>query len=610
MALKQILARIGIAKAFNVLNGKEKFKYIAVSVTQTFLGFLDLLGVAIVGMIGALAVSGVQSKNPGNRVKAILEFFNLQDASLQTQISILGLISVLLFVSKTLLAMFLTRKILFFLSLRSARISAENFSKLLGTSVSKISTRTNQENLYALTSGVNAITLGILGSVSTIVSDFSLLIILFTGLLVLDFSIALSTLFLFSTIGFLLYIHLQKRAKTLGKLEFELTISSNEKIIEVLTNFREVFVRNQQFYYANQVEGIRQKLSATLAEVAFLPNISKYIVEASVVIGGLLISASQFILQDAGRAVATLAVFLAAGSRIAPAVLRIQQGAIQIKNSSSIAASSFELIAELEFVTSSKKNSTKIQFIHPMLRGGFEVRNLQFKYQDNDSNILTDINFKILPGSNVAIVGPSGSGKSTLVDILLGILEPDEGEVLLDGEKPALQISTHPGSISYVPQGALIIDGTFRDNLLLGLDPEQVSQEMIWKSLASAHLDEFVSLLPKGLDSYVGEAGAKISGGQRQRLGIARSLMTNPRVLVLDEATSALDSETEREIAESIQELRGQVTVVQIAHRLSTIRDADLVLFLRNGRIEAQGTFEEVRASVPDFDQQAKSLGL
>jgi ATP-binding cassette, subfamily B, bacterial PglK len=610
MARRELLARTSIAKAYRVLNGQERIKYIAVTSTQILLGVLDLIGVAVVGAIGALAVSGVQSKPPGDRVTAALRLVNLEEFSLQKQVMVLGVISVLLFVTKTLLAIFLTRKILFFLSLRSARISAATFNKLLGTSISKISERTNQENLYALTSGVNAITLGILGSFSTLVSDFSLLAILFIGLLVLDVSIALSALLLFGTIGILLYTNLQKRAKNLGKHEFDLTIASNEKIIEVLTNFREVFVRNQQNYYASEVGRIREKLSATLAEVAFLPNVSKYIVEASVVIGAFIISASQFMLQDAGRAVATLSVFLAAGSRIAPAVLRIQQGAIQIRNSSSIAASSFDLISELELMRDSNTAFTPIKFEHGLSKGGFEVRDLDFRYKGSDQNVLSDINFVISPGSAVAIVGPSGSGKSTLVDVLLGILNPTKGEVLLDGEKPSKQIAAHPGSVAYVPQGALIIDGTLRENLLLGLNPDWVSEAMLWESLRSAQLESFVLTLHEGLDTQAGEAGAKISGGQRQRLGIARSLMTNPKVLVLDEATSALDGETEMGVAESIQGLRGEVTVIQIAHRLATIKNADLVVFLRDGKIQAQGSFEEVRKQIPDFDYQAKLIGL
>jgi ABC-type multidrug transport system fused ATPase/permease subunit len=610
MAISDILRRTGIGKSYQILNRSERIKYVLVSSTQTFLGLLDLAGVAIVGAIGALAVSGVQSKTPGNKVSSILKFANLENFTLQKQIMILGAISVLLFVTKTVLAMIFTRRILFFLSLRSARISTELFNKLLGTSLPKISERTNQENLYALTSGINAITLGILGSVATIVSDISLLVILLAGLLVLNVSIAMSTLLLFGVIAVLLYTNLQKRARNLGKQEFALTISSNEKILEVLTNYREVFVRNQQNYYSIEVGRIREKLSATLAEVAFLPNISKYIVEASVVIGALLISASQFMLQDAGHAVATLSVFLAAGSRIAPAVLRIQQGAIQIRNSSSIASSSFDLISELEHIERRPEFSSAIKFSHQNLEGGFEVNNLSFRYQGTTNNVLSNLNFRIFPGKSVAIVGPSGSGKSTLVDVLLGILSPTSGEVLLDGENPLIQISKYPGSIAYVPQGALVIDGSIQENLLLGLDPNLVSEDMLWKSLKIAHLDTFVRQLNLGLNTQAGEAGAKLSGGQKQRLGIARSLMTNPRVLVLDEATSALDSETEREISETLKELKGDVTIIQIAHRLSTIKDADHVIFLANGRIQAMGSFQEVRNAVPDFDKQAKLMGL
>jgi ABC-type multidrug transport system fused ATPase/permease subunit len=156
----------------------------------------------------------------------------------------------------------------------------------------------------------------------------------------------------------------------------------------------------------------------------------------------------------------------------------------------------------------------------------------------------------------------------------------------------------------------LIAAGTIRENVALGYPPEVATDELVMSALRVARLDSFVTDLPLGMDTHVGERGAKISGGQRQRLGIARAMFTHPHLLVLDEATSSLDGETEASISDAIQALRGTTTVVMIAHRLSTVRNADMVVYLSQGKALAVGTFEEVRKAVPEFDRQAKFMGL
>jgi ABC-type multidrug transport system fused ATPase/permease subunit len=197
-----------------------------------------------------------------------------------------------------------------------------------------------------------------------------------------------------------------------------------------------------------------------------------------------------------------------------------------------------------------------------------------------------------------------------MIDVLLGVLNPDEGTVLISGLPPMQAVTKWPGAISYVPQDVSIAAGSIRQNVALGYPLEVATDDLVLKALKVAHLDEFVADLPEGLDTQVGERGAQLSGGQRQRLGIARAMFTCPHLLVLDEATSSLDGETESNISEAINTLKGSTTVVMIAHRLSTVRNADMVVYLSDGQILAKGTFQQVRESVPDFDRQARLMGL
>jgi ABC-type multidrug transport system fused ATPase/permease subunit len=239
-----------------------------------------------------------------------------------------------------------------------------------------------------------------------------------------------------------------------------------------------------------------------------------------------------------------------------------------------------------------------------------QIRSLSFSYPDKDGEVLSGVNLDLGSGEFLAVVGKSGAGKSTLVDALLGLVVPQYGSVLISNVEPKECLINWPGAIAYVPQETHIINGSLRSNVCLGFKEGEFKDSEILEAIQSAQLNDFLIGLSNGLETVVGEYGIGLSGGQRQRLGIARALLTKPKLIILDEATSSLDAQTESEINQAIYNLKGSVTVVLIAHRLSSARNADKVAYLSNGKIEALGSFEEVRQLVPDFDAQAKLMGL
>jgi len=289
--------------------------------------------------------------------------------------------------------------------------------------------------------------------------------------------------------------------------------------------------------------------------------------------------------------------------------LRVQQGAIYIKSSLGSAKPTLKLLSELPEL----KNNEEIPLYkeeYPGLVADIQISGLSFTYPGTNLPALVDVNLVINSGTSCAIVGPSGAGKTTLADVVLGVFQPSNGEVLIGRQKPLDIIRIYPGAIAYVPQDVSIIQGTIRDNIALGFPAIEATDSRINATIEIAGLAEFVRSLPMGIDTEVGPRGSKLSGGQRQRLGIARALFTQPKLVVLDEATSALDGQTELDVSEAIANLRGHVTVITIAHRLSTVRNADKVIYMEDGKMIAAGTFEEVRSRVPDFDKQAKLMGL
>jgi len=608
--MKSKILNGSIGQSFSVLSKRDLKKVLAATLIQITMAILDLIGVAAIGILGALSVNTLQSKAPEGKIQSLLDYLHLSNLSFESQIQIIGFSAVLILVSRTVISIIFTRKIIFFLSRRGASISARLVSQLLSQPLLLIRRRTLQETLYALTDGVAVVTLQIIATIVVLTSDFALLIVLFLGLLFVDAITALSTFGIFAFVAFVLYKTMHVRAQFLGTKNSQLSIKSREKIAEVFETFRESVVRNSQNYYSRNIGKSRLELADTSAEMNFMPYISKYVMETSVVIGSLFLASIQFVLQDASHAVATLAIFLAAGSRIAPAVLRVQQGLVTLKGALGQARPTLDLIDDIGSTRVDNSLVDVLDIEHPGFEAFIQVQNVSMSYPNRDEPVLRNISFRINPGEFVAIVGPSGSGKTTLLDLILGLLVPDSGEVLISKEEPLKCISKWPGALAYVPQDVVIVSGSIAENVDLGFEKSAISDELIKNALSLSMLDSLLLELPEGSQSSVGERGNKLSGGQRQRLGIARALFTKPRILFLDEATSSLDGQTEREITESIISLKGNLTVVTIAHRLSTVRNADKVIYLDKGQIVSIGTFEEVRNQVIDFDNQATLMGL
>lgn len=599
-----------IRRSIQVLTKKEQQKISLVIILQIFLGLLDLAGVIIVGLLGSLAISGVSSGQDGDRVGFVIRTLNLDNKPLQAQAAYLGILAALLLTSKTLFSLFFTRRILYFLSRRGASLSSTLISKLLGQSLLKIQERSMQQTIYTVTTGVTTVTVGILGSLVYLISDISLLVILITGLFIVDTLIAFSTLIIFSVIGYLLYQIMHVKVRELGNSQALLSIESSEKIAEVLGSYRELVVKNRRHFYSREIGELRLGLANVTAENTFLQNISKYVLELAIVLGALVISAVQFSTQTATHAVAVLGIFLVASTRIGPAVLRIQQGALQIKSSIGASEPTLQLIEELGKESPIEKVSDDLDTGYRGFKAQVSLQDVTFSYPGQTRPAISKVSMEIGEGSIVAIVGSSGAGKTTLVDLLLGVLNPSQGKINISGVEPSVATRSWSGAISYVPQDVVIINGTIRNNVAMGYPANMATDTLVSEALRIAQLQSFVSQLPIGFDTYLGDRGTRISGGQRQRLGIARAMFTKPSLLILDEATSALDGETEANLSDAIQEMRGSVTVIMIAHRLSTVRNADTVIYLDNGKIKGMGTFEEVRDSVPDFDRQAKLMGL
>jgi len=614
--------RQAIRTSLGLLSKRDRWRLALITVAQMSTAFLDLFGILLIGLVTALSLSIMSSVPQPAIVSSFLEALGLEQADPVTVALTVAVIAGVLLTAKSALNMVLARRILRFLANKQAMVSGRLSAGLLSRPLLDVQQRSSQETVYTLTRGVKAATLLILGQGAIGLSELSLLLVLAAAMFTLSPVTTIFTIVFFLLVSFTLQRVLSARAGRIGKRSVRIEVQSISTIQEALLTYREAMVSQRRGLYVQHFENLCWQGAVNESDREFVQLIPKYALEIALVCGAGLLAASQLLTKDLNSAVAIIAVFLAAGSRIVPSILRLQSAVITIQSESGQAAPTFDLARELDVVQLTSTAAESFGSIDPatirahLQRGhqGFDasisITEACLTYPGSSTPALARVSLNLESGKSLALVGPTGAGKSTLADVILGVLIPDSGVTLIGGLSPAEAIASWPGAVAYVPQVVALSNSTVRENVALGLPIEAIDDELVSDALNRAHLGEFLRDSGGGLDTLIGEFGLKLSGGQRQRLGIARALYTRPKLLVLDEATSALDAETEQGIARTLQELEGTVTTVTIAHRLATIRHCDLVAYLEGGRVQAQGSFSEVRAISPQFDKQAQLLGL
>jgi len=593
-----------LRQCLGLFSRREKFKLLVITVFQVVISALDLLGVIVLGLIG-LSVLPSSGSSTGSFTYYFNKLLHLNSFNSEQQIVALCLLAAFLLVLRAIISVTITKRILYFLGQKSSSLSETMLKRMLSQSIVQVEESSSQASLFAITRGIDYLIMKVIGTGLVLVSDASILIALTIGLFYVSVFSAFGICALFGVTGYILHKKMGRRAEFLGEEFTKHTVLGNQMIANTIESFRELVVHNRIPFLARKMGATRRKLSFVSAELDFQPYVSKYIVESALIVGILSIALFQFLTTDAITTATTLTMFIAASVRIAPSALRIQQGLTLIRGSSGMARESIEFMNKLQQIPDIVFNDSFPKRDHLGFKSEICVRSLTFKYPSRAKPALKNINLDIQSGKITAIIGASGSGKTTLIDALLGLLEPASGFVELSGKSPRLAMAQWAGAISYVPQQVKIIDASVRENVTLGYDASKIDQSEIERCLQIAGLYEFVLSLPNGLDTFVGENGSKLSGGQKQRLGIARALLTRPRILVLDEATSSLDNKTGGEINIALSKLKGETTIVTVAHRMDTIRNADQIICMSDGEIIATGSYEQISRDFPKFIRES-----
>ncbi len=375
----------------------------------------------------------------------------------------------------------------------------------------------------------------------------------------------------------------KKKLISWGAERHQLLVDANKNLIQGFGGIKDLKIYNREYFFINKYKFSNDKSAQIFIKVNTLNYFPRYYLELLAVAGLLgLIIIMIFQNQSLAKILPSLGIFVAAAFRMIPSVNRIMVSMQQIK----YADITFEkLLNEIDLIEGEVKSRVDI-----IKKGSIcfdsilEIKNLSFGY--NKSKLVLDgINLKIVKGEVLGFIGTSGSGKSTLIDLILGLLVPDSGEIIVDGVSIIEDLDSWHKKIGYVPQTIFLTDDTLLNNIAFGINDQEIDLDRVFDAINKSQLNQFISNLPDGLSTTVGERGVKLSGGQRQRIGIARALYHNPEILILDEATSALDNRTENEVMESIYKMSGELTILIIAHRLTTLKKCDRIIELQNGII-------------------------
>jgi ABC-type multidrug transport system fused ATPase/permease subunit len=389
------------------------------------------------------------------------------------------------------------------------------------------------------------------------------------------------------------------RARAAGQEIQERVGESFRLVQQSLGAVKDIKIRHREEVFVEELYRVKRSAAQRFRTLILLQQTPRYYLEIALIAGVALMAAVLYPLRSPASATAVLSLFVVAGFRLLPSLNRVLVALSALRGGQAALERVAGDLQELEASARVPEDGGS-EGLTPA-DAGIRFESVSFAYEPDAAPVLRDVSFTIRPRESVAFVGPSGAGKSTLLDIVLGLLEPDAGEVAVGGYPLSEVRTAWQRSIGYVPQDVVLLDETLRTNVALGTPPDEIDDAQVERALALADLAVTWRALPEGLDTRLGERGTRLSGGQRQRVGLARALYHDPAVLVLDEATSSLDGGTESRIMETIEAMQRDLTVIVVTHRLSTVRNCDRIYLVENGAIAADGSFEKLAVDSASF---------
>lgn len=588
---------------------KERRKWYLLNGLRSMLSVFDLAGILAIGFV---ATSTAVFLTEGSSPDRVLEFagFQLPAVTAQT-LPLAGALILAAFLLKAFLSILITKRTAFFVATIEARSARSIAEKVFGGDLAQARLKSREETAFAIQFGSPAAFNSLLNAAATVFAESTLFVLICLGFLVIDPIATFAAVAYFAAIALLIQHFIGTLMARAGVTAVHGNVRANTAIGDLLAVFRELSVLGLKRKYIDQIYNSRLETAESEATKTYLGGMPRYVVEAALLVGVAAFILVQALTGDIVASAATVGVFLSGGFRLTAAILPLQSALLTISGTLPAASEAHEILSD------SSTNSQGFLESGPLhhARGaavdraplGVKFADVSFHYGIPSEPAIRNTSITIEPGLQVAFIGSSGAGKSTIADLMCGVLSPSSGTITVKHQEASSNNDLRI-SISYVPQKPGLVSGTVAANVALGIESGELDEGGVWEALESANLGQVIRSLPEGIYTELGKHQDGLSGGQIQRLGLARALYSKPGLLIMDEATSALDAESEAEIAKALNQMRGKVTVVLIAHRLNTVQHADRVFLIDQGRIRDEGTFKELLARNPSIDRLVQLL--
>ena len=576
-----------LQKINEIFDKKQKRQLVLLGFMIFIGGFLETLGVST--MIPVVTVLLTPEK--------VQEYIDKYDflSKICTTLHITSVNQVAVSLLLLLMAVYVIKNVyLLFLVYRQNTFITQNRNNMISRVMAEFLNRPYEEYLgadiptvFRITDSDIPQTFALMLALLSLASEVVVSCLIFLVLLIQNVQMTLFVILVFGVLTLLIVKVLKPRLNRIGSKNQAIQSRIAKWRIQATYGLKDVKVLNrEEFFVRNYYE--TGKVGANVARnYAVLNNTPRLLIE-TIFIVSMLGYITIYINGggDVSQMMTTIATFGVAAIRVLPSVNRINTYITEIAYATPSLNFVYENLQQGmktdAMLAERKANSQKEKL---KLDDKIELNHISFHYPDSDKNIFTDAHMVVPRGKSVGIMGSSGAGKSTIVDILLGLLHAQEGQITCDGVDIFKNYESWLAQIGYIPQSIYLIDESIRENIAFGIDADKIDEKRIWEVLEEAQLKEFIEELPEGLDTTIGDRGIRLSGGQRQRIGIARALYHNPEILVFDEATSALDNETEAAVMEAVNSFHGKKTMVIIAHRLNTIEKCDIIYKVENEKI-------------------------
>lgn len=594
-----------IRQLFSLLTPRQVRQFYILQLLVVIMAFTELVGIASIAPFMALVgdISLLEKEGMFAQLYQMSGISSPVDFLFYT-----GLAVLLVLTSSTVISMFTVWK----LSLYAARVGTEIADRLY--------THYMQQDWLFHSSGSSAhltkqvsteairVTDQIIQPLMLMNAKVVLAAFISVSILIYDPLIAVAGLLLFACAYFLLYRLVRKRLQVNGRNMSRVLTQRFRLMNEGFGGIKDVLLLNRRYDFVARFQKSGKIFARARGTNTAISQVPRYFME--LIAFGAMISLVLLLIKlhegNLGAVLPILAVYALASFKLLPALQQIYTGVAQIKGN----AAAFEAIKDdLSKSLMTQQHAAKESMETPLkLKQKISLNNITFNYPDKLTPAVNNLNMVIPANSVVGLVGASGSGKSTVIDVLLGLITPQQGDVYIDDTRiTAENKRAWQDTLGFVPQNIYLSEGTIAENIAFGLPAKDIDLNQVYKALQLANLTELVEQLPSGIDTKVGERGVQLSGGQRQRIGIARALYHEADVLVFDEATSALDGITEKIIMEAIHKFSGQKTIIMIAHRLKTVQKCDIIYMMDEGKVIDQGTYNQLLASNLKFKEMAEN---